>query len=85
MPAEQEFGKCEMCNKDAYLNRKYFEYALKCKCHSPQHFELIKHCNECKPMEPAQTTYIPEDGTDPITVNTNTLIKLNDEPGPVIP
>ena len=47
-----EFGMCDICKKDAPITRTYYRYAIKCNCHSPQHFVLIRHCNECKPVEP---------------------------------
>jgi len=62
-----EFGKCEICNKETNLNRKYFRYDIKCECHSPNHFELVIHCNDCIPIEPKLTK---------IDIKTETLNKL---------
>lgn len=53
-----EFGECEMCKKETYLERTYFRYNIKCECHSPYHFELIRHCKECVPVEPKETKII---------------------------
>lgn len=50
-----EYGKCEICKKESNLIRTYFKYDIKCECHSPCHFEIVKHCKECKPVEPLET------------------------------
>ncbi len=55
MSGDQEFGRCEICHKVAGLKRTYFHYDIKCDCHSPNHFELVIHCSECKPKEPRET------------------------------
>lgn len=55
MCGEIEYGKCEICGEEAPLERTYFRYDLKCECHSPEHFELVRHCKGCKPVEPRET------------------------------
>lgn len=35
-----------------------WEYNIKCECHSPNHFEIITHCNACIPLEPKETKII---------------------------
>jgi len=50
-----EYGKCDMCGKERNLNRKYY-YEIKCKCHSPQHCEIVSYCNHCVPKPPKTTT-----------------------------
>lgn len=50
-----EFGQCEVCNKENILRRTYFHYDIKCECHSPNHFVIIRHCNECEPKQPLTT------------------------------
>ena len=53
---EIEYGKCEVCGHEAPLRRKYFHYPdIKCACHSPCHFDLVRHCGKCKPKQPAYT------------------------------
>ena len=52
---EIEVGKCEVCGNEKQLKRKYFHYDFKCECHSPNHFELVRHCNECTPKAPVST------------------------------
>ena len=47
-----EFGKCDICGKEDYLERTYFEYDIKCACHTPRHFELVVHCKDCIPSIP---------------------------------
>lgn len=75
-----EYGKCEVCGKEASLGRTYWYYPVKCDCHTPTHFELVRHCNECKPVEPKQTMICThhEDGRQwNILVPTNIFIKEN--------
>lgn len=59
MSGDVEFGKCEVCGKeDVSLRRTYFHYdipGIKCTCHSPDHFILIRHCCNCEPKEPQYT------------------------------
>jgi len=58
MSGDVEFGKCEICGKETFLQRTYFKYNIKCECHSPQHFEFIRHCDDCVPEEPKITKII---------------------------
>lgn len=55
MSGEIEFDKCEVCGKETELQRTYFRYDVKCECHSPNHFELVRHCIDCVPEEPKYT------------------------------
>ena len=54
---EIEIGVCEVCGKkNVPLNRKYYDYPdVKCECHSPHHFDLVRYCNDCKPKQPTYT------------------------------
>lgn len=54
-----EVGKCEVCGKEeVQLHRTYINFPnIKCECHN-SHFELIRHCIECKPVVPKETTLI---------------------------
>lgn len=53
---DSEQGICNCCGKEGPVNRTYFRYeAIQCECHSPVHFEIIWHCNNCIPVEPAVT------------------------------
>lgn len=53
---DQEMGKCVVCRKDnVVLQRTYFQYDIKCECHSPNHFELVRHCADCVAVEPIET------------------------------
>lgn len=51
-----EYGTCDMCGREANLQRKYYHFNIKCECHSPKHFEMIKYCSDCVPLRPAETT-----------------------------
>lgn len=55
MSGENEAGKCQICGKDGIIERAYFRYNIKCECHSPQHFEIVWHCEGCVPKEPVET------------------------------
>lgn len=55
MSGEQENGTCPYCNIHLPLNRKYYKYDIKCDCCNSKeddHFEIILHCNTCKPTPP---------------------------------
>lgn len=64
-----ESGKCQYCDYEGPINRTYFRYDINCECHSPQHFEIVWHCNNCEPVEPIQTK---------LTINTKYLRQLTD-------
>jgi hypothetical protein len=55
MSGSVEYGKCEICGKETNLQRTYFNYKIKCECHSPNHFDLVRHCKDCKPQKPSET------------------------------
>jgi hypothetical protein len=55
MAGDIEYGACEVCYKEAPLSRKYYHYDIKCECHSPKHFEIVRHCKDCTPKEPKTT------------------------------
>ena len=73
-----EHGVCEICGKEDILNRRYYRYDIKCECHSPNHFELVRFCRDCNPKEPQETTvtYVSGSSVTTITVETNKLEKL---------
>lgn len=54
----QEFGKCEICGKEANLTRTYFKYDIHCQCCGckedgrDMHSELVCHCKDCVPDVP---------------------------------
>jgi hypothetical protein len=54
-----EYGLCDICGNDSIINRKYYYYDIKCDCcnskNSP-HFEIVKHCYNCKPKPPRTIT-----------------------------
>ena len=49
------FGRCDCCGKETDVQRKYFYYAIKCECHSPEHFEIVSYCKNCVPVAPKIT------------------------------
>lgn len=56
--AEQEYGICECCYKEAPLTRTYFYYNLPCECcgctidGKHYHSEMVSHCKDCVPDIP---------------------------------
>lgn len=55
MSGEIEYGTCDMCKKEAHINRKYYRYDIKCDCCNSKdkpHFEIVRYCNECEPKPP---------------------------------
>ena len=55
MSGDIEYGMCEVCKENANLQRTYFRYDIKCECHSPNHFEMVRHCANCVAIEPKET------------------------------
>ena len=51
-----EYGICDICGREANLQRKYYHFNIKCECHLPTHSEMIKYCSDCVPLRPAETT-----------------------------
>lgn len=56
MSGFQELGKCDICGHTGIVVRTYYYYDIKCKCCSPVHFELVKHCRDCTPSPPQKIT-----------------------------
>lgn len=61
MCGECEYGKCEICGEEAYLNRTYFYYPIHCECcgskdknGQKQHFEMVRHCDKCPARIPKE-------------------------------
>ena len=55
---EIEFGKCDVCGKYGAVERTYYHYGIKCACHLPEHFEMVRTCQLCEPREPKETKLI---------------------------
>ena len=51
-----EVGLCDICKEQHTLQRKYYYYGIKCDCHSPEHFEIVRHCSVCTPQPPETIT-----------------------------
>ena len=58
---EIEFGKCEICGKEAPLERTFFYYPIHCDCcgsqdkyGQKQHFEIVVHCKDCPAPMPKE-------------------------------
>ena len=67
MGGDSEYGKCQICGTEGPVARKYYYYKLKCECHSPEHFEIVWHCDKCEAKEPIVTK---------ITIKTKNLNEL---------
>jgi hypothetical protein len=76
MCGSMEYGKCEVCGKEGTLVRTYFEYPIKCECHWPQHFVLVRHHRDCIPKEPSYTLVSLKTETlkNPLALAVNVLI-----------
>lgn len=70
MSGSCEYGVCQYCKKETFLQRTYFYYNIKCECCSTQHFEIVYHCNDCVPVEPEKTK---------VTLKTNYLKNIDKE------
>ena len=70
MSGDREIGMCDICREIKPLQRAYFEYKIKCECHSPYHFEIVYHCSNCQPIEPKETK---------ITLRTDYLKNIDQE------
>lgn len=73
-----EIGTCEICKKEKVsLRRTYFNYDLKCECHSPCHFVMVSHCKDCVPVEPKETkvTLLVDNKESKVTLETKDLKK----------
>lgn len=80
-------GTCEICGaENVSLIRRTFYYDCQCECHSPCHFDIVKHCVNCKASQP-KTTKITVRKTDKknlkypyvaFTVPTDKLMALKD-------
>lgn len=55
---EIEIDKCDICGKEAQLDRTYFYYNIPCECcgckidNKDMHFVMVRHCNKCTPDIP---------------------------------
>ena len=72
-----EFGACEVCGKERELTRTYYRYKIKCDCHSPNHFETVRHCSECKPVEPEYTDVMIHNTGVHVRLRTDRLANLD--------
>ena len=78
-----EYGICDICGREANLQRKYYHFNIKCECHLPTHTEMVKYCSDCVPLRPAETTIEIFDPVDEkikkITIDTEILKLITDD------
>lgn len=55
MSGETQFGECDICKKQTFVESKFYHYGFKCDCHSPEHFERVNYCKDCAPKKPPYT------------------------------
>lgn len=56
MSGEVELGACEICEKQSVpITRRYYHYDIDCDCCGDQHFEYVRHCEDCRPKPPPKT------------------------------
>lgn len=53
-----EINYCDICHKQTQIQRKYYHYDIDCECCGGNHFEIIKHCKNCKPKPPHRISAI---------------------------
>lgn len=54
-----EIGTCEVCGtENVSLSRKTYRYDIDCWCCSSGHFEVVRYCNDCRPLEPTEITVL---------------------------
>lgn len=70
MSRDIEIDKCNICGNIGPVERTYYNYPVKCECHSPIHFEIVRHCKDCVATEPTETK---------ITVKTSELHNITVE------
>ena len=70
MNGQIEYGKCEICGKEAQLERTYFFYPVNCTCHGSidergqnRHFEMVTHCKDCPAPMPKEIEVTTRDYT----------------------
>lgn len=51
----RQIGNCQICGKEAILDRVIYNYPIDCQCHNNKHIEILEHCGDCKPVEPKET------------------------------
>lgn len=78
---EVEFGKCEICGREARLERTYFDYPIHCECcgskdekGQDQHFEMVRHCEDCPAPVPTVIHPVLKDVTGQLHTATITNI-----------
>lgn len=47
-----ENARCDVCGIIGEVQRTYYHYDIKCECHSPNHFEIVRHHEGCVPRPP---------------------------------
>lgn len=54
MSGDIEWGICPTCGNYTQLFRKYYYYDINCECcrSNKGHFEIVRHCKDCKPIPP---------------------------------
>lgn len=56
---EFEDGYCDICHKKGQITRDYYYYDINCECCGGDlHFEIVRHCQNCKPKPPKRISAI---------------------------
>lgn len=56
---DQEISQCDICSKEAVVERKYYYYPIACNCCNDakdNHFEIVRFCNNCTSKPPRVIT-----------------------------
>lgn len=55
MGEDTEIATCSICGNITNVTRHYYYYDIKCDCcnnREDNHFEIVWHCANCKPVPP---------------------------------
>lgn len=58
-----EISKCDTCNTEKQVNRRYYHYKIKCNCcngKNDNHFEIVRYCSSCEPKPPKRISVVLE-------------------------
>ncbi len=47
-----EIDYCSICKQISEISRTYYHFPIACECCGPTHFELVRHCENCRPEIP---------------------------------
>lgn len=55
---DMEVDYCDICHKKKPVTRRYYHYHINCECCGGEHFEIVRHCKDCRPQPPHRISAI---------------------------